>query len=593
MNMSDLQPANNQGLSFAQRARRIWARMIEPHSSIKAISEYHRAQLLSILTLIISVSFFSVTFFNPRSVSVFLALGGITVTAYALSRTKYYRAGIYIFTYAFTAIGFLRIYQGTALSIESAIVSTVHIALILSSALLSKRGFVALAILSTIATFTAPLYSNISVVDDGSIGRTAGIVFAISAILYGIQIFRENLEKEGLKEITDTNRKLEDVTKDLEQRIETRTLELEKANQQVQERATRLQVISDISREITFNVEQKPGELLNVIAQLISEKLGFYHVGIFLLDENREFAVLRAANSEGGQRMLERRHQLKVGGTGIVGYVSQGGFPRIALDAGSDAVFFNNPDLPKTRSEIALPLKYGSKTIGVLDVQSTQPFAFKDEDANLLGTLTNQIAIVINAILVSEHAGFGYSAQSMRQPEQMTRNRQIQKGYSYLPDGTISSVLLTSNPAIDKARTTGETVMQVQPSKNNPSTLVVPVKFRDQVIGIIHIEAAEPTRRWTDDEITVVQSISDRAAFALENARLLEETSRRADQEETIATITTRIGSSSDFNRIMQTTIQELGRALGASRSFIHLGMSSENGGGNKAGHNKSVNPVS
>jgi GAF domain-containing protein len=593
MSMSNLQPANNQGLSFVQRAVQIWAGMIKPHSSIKTISEHRRAQLLSILTLIISLSFFSVTFFNPRSFSVFLILGGITITSYALSRTKYYRVGIYIFTYAFTAIGFLRIYQGNAVSIESAIVSTVHIALILSSALLSKRGFVALAILSTIAAFTAPLYSNISAVEDGSIGRTAGIVFAISAILYGIQIFRENLEKEGLKEITDSNRKLEDMTINLEQRIEARTLELEKANQQVQERATRLQVISDISREITFNVEQQPGQLLNVIAQLISEKLGFYHVGIFLLDENREFAVLRAANSEGGQRMLERRHQLKVGGTGIVGYVSQGGLPRIALDAGSDAVFFNNPDLPKTRSEIALPLKYGSKNIGVLDVQSTMPFAFNDEDANLLGTLTNQIAIVINAILINERAGFGYSAQGMRQPEQMTRNRQTQKGYSYLPDGTISSALLTSNPAIDRARTTGETVMQVQPSKNNPSTLVVPVKFHDQVIGIIHIEAAEPNRRWTDDEITVVQSISDRAAFALENARLLEETSRRADQEETIATITTRIGSSNDFNRIMQTTIQELGRALGASRSFIHLGTSSENGRGYKAGHNKSVNSVS
>jgi GAF domain-containing protein len=593
MSMSNLQPSNNQGLSFVQRAVQIWAGMIKPHSSIKTISEHRRAQLLSILTLIISLSFFSVTFFNPRSFSVFLILGGITITSYALSRTKYYRVGIYIFTYAFTAIGFLRIYQGNAVSIESAIVSTVHIALILSSALLSKRGFVALAILSTIAAFTAPLYSNISAVEDGSIGRTAGIVFAISAILYGIQIFRENLEKEGLKEITDSNRKLEDMTINLEQRIEARTLELEKANQQVQERATRLQVISDISREITFNVEQQPGQLLNVIAQLISEKLGFYHVGIFLLDENREFAVLRAANSEGGQRMLERRHQLKVGGTGIVGYVSQGGLPRIALDAGSDAVFFNNPDLPKTRSEIALPLKYGSKNIGVLDVQSTMPFAFNDEDANLLGTLTNQIAIVINAILINERAGFGYSAQGMRQPEQMTRNRQTQKGYSYLPDGTISSALLTSNPAIDRARTTGETVMQVQPSKNNPSTLVVPVKFHDQVIGIIHIEAAEPNRRWTDDEITVVQSISDRAAFALENARLLEETSRRADQEETIATITTRIGSSNDFNRIMQTTIQELGRALGASRSFIHLGTSSENGRGYKAGHNKSVNSVS
>ena len=165
--MSNLQPVNNQGQSFSQRARQIWSRMIEPHPSIKAIGEYRRAQLLSILTLILSLSFFSRHFLShPRSVGMFLVLGGITLTSYVLSRTKYYRLGTYIFTYAFTAIGFIRIYQGTASSIESSIVSTVHISLILSSVLLSQRGFLTLAILSTIATFTAPLYSNISAVGD-------------------------------------------------------------------------------------------------------------------------------------------------------------------------------------------------------------------------------------------------------------------------------------------------------------------------------------------------------------------------------------------------------------------------------------------
>ncbi|MDO9301999.1 MAG: GAF domain-containing protein, partial [Anaerolineales bacterium] len=315
----------------------------------------------------------------------------------------------------------------------------------------------------------------------------------------------------------------------------------------------------------------------NRIFKSVSEKLGFYHVGIFLLDENREFAVLRAANSEGGQRMLNRRHQLKVGGIGIVGHASQGGRPRIALDTGSDAVFFNNPDLPKTRSEIALPLKYGPTIIGVLDVQSTFPSAFNDEDTNLLSTLTNQIAIVITTILANERAGFGLSAQKINKRSGKLRSQQMQSGYSYLPDGTISSAIFASNPSIDQAIASGETVILNQPSKDIPATLAVPVKFRDQVIGIIHIEATEANRKWTEDEVIMVQSISDRAAFALENARLFEETSRRAEQEETIARVTTQIGASTDFNRILQTTIQELGRVLGASRSFIQLGTPPEN----------------
>ena len=584
--MFNPQPVNSQGQTFVQRARQTWLRMIEPHSSIEAIGEFRRAQLLSMFSLILSVFFISALVLRPESIGNLLALGGVVFASYILSKTKYYRWGTYIFTYAFTAFGYLRIYQGTINSIESAIASTVHISLIFASVLLSQRGFLSLAALSTIATFMAPLYSKIPVTEAESIGRTGVIVFVIGALLYGIQVFRANLEKERLKELTNANRELEDITSNLEQRIETRTLELERANQQVQDRAARFQIISEVSQEISSNVDEQPKELLKLITQSISEKLGFYHVGIFLIDENQEYAVLRAANSQGGLRMFERHHKLKVGGTGIVGYVSQGGRPRIALDTGSDAVFFNNPDLPKTRSEMALPLKYGTKVIGVLDVQSTLPSAFKDEDANLLSTLANQIAIVISNVLANERAEFGFSSQKTNKRGEQLKGRQMQSGYSYLPDGTISDAILTSSPTADKAIASGKTVILTQPSKGNPPTLAVPVKFRDQVIGIIQIEAAEANRKWTEDEVSMVQAISDRAAFALENARLFEETARRADQEETIARVTTQIGASTDFNHILQTTIQELGQALGTSRSFIHLTTPVENEDENIAGQN-------
>jgi len=571
-------PLNENKPSFAKRASRVWQRLTTPHPSIKAIGEIRRAQLLSILTLLLNVLFVLALLSGPSSVGVFLALGAITLTSYVLSRTKYYRLGTYIFSYAFTAIGYIRIYQGTTNSIEASIVTTVHIALVFSSVLLSQRGFLSLAVLSTIAAFTAPLYSNAPVLESESISQTGGVVLVIGAILYGIQIFRANLDKDQLKELTESNRELEEIRTNLEQRIGIRTLELEQANQQVQDRATRFQIISEVSQEISSNVDQHSKELLYRIAQSISEKLGFYHVGIFLLDENSEYAVLRAANSQGGQRMLERRHQLKVGGTGIVGYVSQGGRPRIALDTGTDAVFFNNPDLPQTRSEMSLPLKYGTKVIGVLDVQSTEPSAFKDEDANLLSTLANQIAIVIQNVQTNERSESPYFLQSAGKTIGKLNLKQKQDGYSYHPDGTISTAPSSANPILDQVIASGETFVLAQPSKDSPSTLAVPVKFREQVIGVIHIEAVETNRKWTEDEIAMVQAISDRAAFALENARLFEETARRAEQEETIARVTTQIGASTDFNHILQTTIQELGQALGASRSFIQLGTQPENG---------------
>lgn len=570
----------------ASSLRVVWNRLSEPHRSITAIGEYRRARLLAILTLILTILFALGTLANPVHINAFYLLGGISLGSYILSRTQYYKLGAYIFTYATTLIGFFRIYQGTASSLEASIASTVHISLIFSSLILSQRGFLALAGLSTLAAFTAPFYTRAPIMEPGSTALTGGVVLGIGAILYGTQVFRAAIEKERLEELTQTNAELEEVKSHLEQRILLRTQELEKANQQVQERAARFQVASEISRDISANITQNPQDLLNRVAQTISEKLGFYHVGIFLFDKNREYAVLRASNSAGGQRMLNRQHQLKIGGTGVVGYVSQSGRPRISLDTGSDAVFFNNPDLPDTHSEIALPLKYGDRTIGVLDVQSIKSSAFTEEDANFLSTLANQIAIIINTI-VSDDTNLGLFAA----PRTAARNRQAisQAGYSYLPDGTISTTKPIQHSSIDQAIATGDPVILARPTKERPPTLTVPVKFREQVIGVIHVEAAEENRKWTEDEVSIIQSISDRASFAIENARLFEETERRAEREQLIAKVTSRIGESNNVEKILQTTIQELGRSLGATRTFIKLETTSASVDDNAAGEEKNL----
>ncbi len=136
----------------------------------------------------------------------------------------------------------------------------------------------------------------------------------------------------------------------LEQRVSERTSAIDK-------RTTLLKAVADVGKAITSF--RNLSELLQQTTYLIRENFGYYHVGIFLLDDRKEYAVLSATNSEGGQRMLERKHQLKVGETGIVGYVTEYAKARIALDVGKDAVYFDNPDLPETRSEMALPHRGG------------------------------------------------------------------------------------------------------------------------------------------------------------------------------------------------------------------------------------------
>jgi len=169
--------------------------------------------------------------------------------------------------------------------------------------------------------------------------------------------------------------------------------ELERYTTDLERRNVQLQATTELSRAIAQIHD--PGILLPRVTHLISQHFGFYQAGIFLIDQPSGYAVLRAASSPGGQKMLERQHKLRVGSEGIVGYVTGTGQPRIALDVGIDAVHAKTPELPETRSEMAVPLRVADEIIGALDVQSTQAAAFSQEDIAVLTSLADQISIAI------------------------------------------------------------------------------------------------------------------------------------------------------------------------------------------------------
>jgi len=206
------------------------------------------------------------------------------------------------------------------------------------------------------------------------------VFVAITALIYisttslRDAISRANRSEEGL---LNSNKELQELNQSLEDRVASRTAELELANVRNAKRAKQFEAIAQVARATTANESLET--LLPRLSALVSEQFGFYHTGIFLLDEKREFAVLRAANSDGGREMLARGHKLKIGQTGMVGFVSATGTPRIALDVGDDAVHFDNPYLPNTHSEMALPLHITEEIVGVLDVQSIEANAFRDE----------------------------------------------------------------------------------------------------------------------------------------------------------------------------------------------------------------------
>jgi GAF domain-containing protein len=556
---------------------RAWRFLTEPNASVVEVGERRRAQLLAALSLILVVAFTLAVFSRPRTFGVFFYFLGITLIAYVSSRTRLYDVGAYLFTFGFTAVAYIDIYTGRANSIETSITSIVPISLILASAILSQRGFMLLSILTIAATASVQSYADPKFLNDPlfNFPRIVGVTSFVGLILLGITAFRTSVENARLREVQAINRKLEEMTTSLEQRVQERTIEIQDTNRQVVRRAAQFQAITALSE--TIAQVQDLNEILPAATRLISDFFGFYHVGIFLLDDSGEYAILQAANSEGGKRMLQRNHRLKLG-MGVVGFAAQMGVPRIALDVGADAVFFDNPDLPQTRSEVALPMKSHGELIGILDVQSTEPGAFTSDDLQALTTLANQVAISLeNARLLTETRAALLQVQEVydeftRAEWSRTVSRAEQPGFRY-HGGRIEMIDRSIRaPEVIEAVQKGEIVKgTTNGSGEKRKTMAVPVKVRGETIGIIHIESNDGSNNWLESDVSLVAAVAERAAFAMENARLFQDARRRAAKEQTISEATARISSAINIENILHSTAEELERVLGGSEVLIRF----------------------
>ncbi|TLN00512.1 GAF domain-containing protein, partial [bacterium] len=278
---------------------------------------------------------------------------------------------------------------------------------------------------------------------------------------------------------------------------------------------------------------------------------------------------------------------------GIVGYVTSTGEARIATDVGDDATFFNNPDLPMTRSEMALPLRVSDQIIGALDVQSTASSAFSTEDIALFNTLADQVAIAIeNNRLFTETASALEEAQNIhRQYLRQEWNRELvarqHQSYVFTPQGVVEQD--PEERAMELVQDK-DLPVTAKALAENRATAAASIQVRGETVGIIRVQDTGVDREWTDDELNTIKSVADQVAVALENARLFEQTVRRAEREKKALEITNKIRSTNDPQEMLRIAVEELQGALKASRAQIILDPQStetEPSNGNGSGNHK------
>ncbi len=341
------------------------------------------------------------------------------------------------------------------------------------------------------------------------------------------------------REFFSAQQQVENSLKDLQE--ERASLE-----QKVQERTVKLRRVNEIGRAITSILD--PDEMLVRAVNMIGDEFECYFTAIYLMDVTEQWAELKEATGDAGKVLRENKFRVDVKGKSLVGAAIRTRQVRIALDVGSNPTRFDNPLLPYTRSQIAMPLMVGERIIGALEMHSVKESAFLQQEAETYQNMANEIAIAL------ENARLFREAQQSLAEMRATQRQYLQTAWASL----------SSEESLEYAL--GE-------KEINQKETIFPLTLRDQIIGQIQLATRE---NLNPDQRNLIEAIATQASLALENARLVEESQSIAARERLANEIISKVWASTTMESILQTTIRELGRALEAAEAEIQVSMGQE-----------------
>ena len=377
--------------------------------------------------------------------------------------------------------------------------------------------------------------------------------------------------------------------------------------------ALQFETAAEIARDISSSLDLD--DLLKKAVALIRNRFDFYHAGVFLKDTADEYVVIREATGEAGAQMKRSGHKLGIGSKSIVGFVAGNGEQLIVNDTTRDATYYPNPLLPDTKGEAAIPLRIGDRIVGVLDVQSTLPYAFTDSNLRTLHILADQLAIaVINSELFAEtqehlaqhrllhhitttaasgttldealesavvglQVTLGGDRVSILLTDLEKKKLEVKAAVGYasdifelnVPIGTGITGWAASHKRSLRINNVHEDTRYIEGSINTKSEMAIPMVYRSEVLGVLNVES-EQLNAYTETDEELLGTLGGSLAAIIANARLLEQIRAQAERERVLFDISDKIRRTTDLQTIITTTVSELTRATGASRVRIKVG---------------------
>lgn len=341
--------------------------------------------------------------------------------------------------------------------------------------------------------------------------------------------------------------------------------ERKEAESNLAKHATQLETVTQLATAVaTIN---EPQTMLQTIVDLTKEKFTLYHAHIYLLDNEEKTLILTVGAGEAGRTMTSQQHGIPLAQEqSLVARAARGRAAITANDVTQSPDFLPHPLLPDTRSELAVPLMAGAKSIlGVLDVQSDMENYFSEEDVRLYTILAAQIAVALQNARATEQTN-----QTLQELDILTR-RLTQEGWqSYFQQKHADHIgfVWAENEVIEQ-----DAYADHQPIAYPAITKSVVV--HGETIGQLTVSDLDEEA----DEVTaILEAVSQGLSGHIENLRLneqtehaLAETRQRTEELVLINRVVSAVSATFDIQESMQIIVNALVESTTADQARIAL----------------------
>ncbi len=283
--------------------------------------------------------------------------------------------------------------------------------------------------------------------------------------------------------------------------------------------------------------------LIKEICDLLQQRCLLHYVGVFLIDNAREYAVLQYGTGDQGRQMLSASYRLATGGYSLVGKCIQSRELTSLITDESNPSRFENPFLPQSRFELALPLIRNDQLLGVLDIHSAAARALDEKIVTLLQQAANLLAI---------------SLQKPALPKQS-------KGSGFL---NLDELQTTVKNEVQEVSVNYTNSAYLKPRLKN-AIHAIPLVLHHETIGSLDLELDD--LEWSAENEQFAQAVAAQTLTALENVRRLDQIIHHAERERRILEITSKIRSTNDSQKMLQIALEEISSHLGVSQAQIVL----------------------